>query len=197
MTVHLFVVDPETGMSISRIEVASVELAAQYPTPDGYSLYVFNEALGDPADFHTAKDGDEIIFVLRAADPGVELALAKVERWEAVKRIRDAAFLVTPTVFGRFDSDQAGRDNIAGKLAEFRELEALGMALPEAVTWKLADNTFIDTLTPTQLRQVGVRFSQYRSDVYARSWALETEIGAATSISALMAIDIHEGWPIT
>lgn len=122
------------------------------------------------------------------------LAEAQQEQWAAVKARREREFLVTPTPFGPMDSDADGRSNISGQIEALREMETLGIALPETITWKLHDNSVRD-FTLTEFRQAALAVMGYRAAVYAASWSKESEISAATDVAGVAAVDLDGGWP--
>lgn len=137
-------------------------------------------------------NGPEITPFVR--DPEIELHIRKRTKWEQVKAIRDRRLSVAPTTYGNFDIDPTGKSNITGQIAALDSMVELGVPEPDTVQWRLSTNDFV-SLTPAQLREVGVLIVQYVGLVYAASWQLEFAINSAENVSELETVDIESGWP--
>lgn len=117
------------------------------------------------------------------------LQQVKNEKWEEIKRSRDAAInapLSTP--YGVFDADPNSRANIANSVLYLQTLEQQGT--PGTVDWTLADNTTI-TLNYQEMSTVGLLLGQRTNAAYDTGRALRTQIDAATTIPEVEAIH----WP--
>ena len=123
-----------------------------------------------------------------------ELAVAKLAKWEAVKTLRDqhidgGCFILGT---GTFDSDPISRSNITGA--------ALGASISASqeqefsISWKLADNS-IKTLNGAQMIAVGMGVLTHVATCHAVAQQFGLAIDAATTFTALNAIDLDTGWP--
>ena len=113
----------------------------------------------------------------------------KDEKWEQIKRGRDAAInapLDTP--YGTFDADANSRANIANAVLYLQTLEQQGT--PGTIDWTLADNTTI-TLNYAEMSSVGLLLGQRTNAAYDTGRALRAQIDAATTIAEVDAIH----WP--
>ena len=113
----------------------------------------------------------------------------KDEKWEQIKRDRDAAInapLSTP--YGEFDADSNSRANIANAVLYLQTLEQQGT--PGTIDWTLADNTTI-TLNYAEMSSVGLLLGQRTNAAYDTGRALRAQIDAATTIAEVDAIH----WP--
>lgn len=117
------------------------------------------------------------------------LQQVKDQKWEQIKRDRDAAInapLSTP--YGVFDADANSRANIANSVLYLQTLEQQGT--PGTVDWTLADNTII-TLNYAEMSEVGLLLGQRTNAAYDTGRALRAQIDAATTIAEVDAIH----WP--
>lgn len=118
------------------------------------------------------------------------LQQVKDQKWEQIKRDRDAAInapLSTP--YGVFDADANSRANIANAVLYLQTLEQQGT--PGTINWTLADNTTI-TLNYAEMSEVGLLLGQRTNAAYDTARALRAQIDAATTIPEVEAIH----WPI-
>ncbi|MBB5985938.1 DUF4376 domain-containing protein [Sphingobium lignivorans] len=197
MTVHLFIVDEETGESRSRVEVPSMDFVPHYPTPDGCVLFEFDTALGDPADFRTEKDGDDIVFVPIVADPVEALSAAKLSKRAALNAIRDAKINgVCSTDFGLVDMDDSSPRESRRKLhgAVSGAMIALQFGQPFSVTWTMADDQDV-TLDAQQTIAMGMAVFAFVDACHRNARDIKSLIDEAPDMAALEAIDISSGWP--
>lgn len=129
-------------------------------------------------------------------DPQGALVLdrAKELRWEAVKRLRDAAVNAGTDVqdIGRFDSDLLSRTNINGAVTV--AMLAKGSESPFSIEWRLADNSVV-TLDGDQMIFTGLAMAAHVQACYDRAKEIESLILATTCRPDLDLIDITTGWP--
>ena len=126
--------------------------------------------------------------------PVVDLPSAKAEKWERAKLQRSAAIDAGCTVpgVGTFDTDADSRANITGAVTG--AIVAAGAGEPFAITWKLADNTFVPLDGPGMIG-VGVAVLEFVSACHARAQVLALAIEAAVDVAELDGIDVEAGWP--
>lgn len=127
-----------------------------------------------------------------AMQPG--LAQAQAEKWEMVKRRRDAAIASGVSVpgIGIFDSDPVSILNISGAVTGAIMATLASEAF--AISWKLANNSVV-MLDAAQMQTVGSVALGYVAAAHANAQALGLTIQAATTTAQVSAIDIEEGWP--
>lgn len=107
------------------------------------------------------------------------LAEAKADKWEQIKRARDAAeWGGFDTPFGRFDSDPTSQ----GKLSGAATAAQLNPAL--SLDWTLADNSVV-TLGAADLIAVGLLLMQHVNTVHQSGRVLRQQIEAATTNAQL------------
>lgn len=127
-------------------------------------------------------------------DSGPGLALAKTERWEEVKALRDVKIAEGCDVpgLGVVQTDMASMDNIAQAVigATVAAITSQTYTLP----FILADNTPV-VLNGAQTMGMGQVTGERKSACHVHSQQLRAAIYAAVSKTALDAIDIEAGWP--
>lgn len=123
-------------------------------------------------------------------DPRTLQAL-KDAKWEEVKRWRAQARVapLMQTRFGIFDAHPEAMGNIKDTVAGLTAAAALGVE-PETVRWTMADENLEQyvTLTPNELREVGVLLMARGYAVHDRSRALFDQIASVTSAQQLDSI---------
>jgi hypothetical protein len=151
------------------------------PEPiEGLTLLLLDEPL-DGNDWHI-EDG--------ALVPGQldlrTLADHRAAKWEVMKRARAAAIaapLLTP--YGSFDTDEAGRSNIAESVLLVQSLASRG--LPSDIDFTLADNTTV-TLTAEQMTDVGLLLGAQVQAAHATGRLRRSAIDLAETINDLEGI---------
>lgn len=128
----------------------------------------------------------------KVAGEAETLARAKAAKWGQVKATRDLVEYGNFTWDGStFNADAESRNRIMGAV-QLATLAA-GAGQPYAVVWTLADNG-TRTLSAADMMAVGAALGARVGSAHARAAALRTQINAATTLSALEAIDITTGW---
>jgi hypothetical protein len=110
----------------------------------------------------------------------------KADRWEHIKRQREAAFdAPLATAYGTFDSDAVARQNItdAAQLAT----TLIGMGQSGTIDFTRADNTTA-TLTYAQMVEVALTLGAKIQAAYATGRARRAQIDAATTIGEVEAV---------
>ncbi|MDB5613627.1 MAG: hypothetical protein JWQ22_1280 [Devosia sp.] len=115
----------------------------------------------------------------------------KDAKWEEVKRWRAQARIapLMQTRFGIFDADDEAVGNIKDTVAGLTAAAAIG-AEPETIRWTMADENpeqYV-TLTPNELREVGVLLMSRGYAAHDRSRALFDQIASVTSAQQLDSI---------
>jgi hypothetical protein len=114
----------------------------------------------------------------------INLTVAKNNKWNEVKAIRDIALTKANTVYGVFDSDPISRANILGAVSELSKTEDTTLE----TSWKMADNT-IKKFSTTEFIEASAQVTAHISSVYSKSWKLESDINNATNLEDLEALD--------
>ena len=115
----------------------------------------------------------------------------KAEKWEEVKAWRAQASIapLMQTRFGIFDAGPQAMSDIKDTVAGLTAAAAIGLE-PPTVRWTMADENperYV-TLTPNELREVGVQLLGRGNAAHERSRILFDEIEAAGTPEALAAI---------
>lgn len=114
------------------------------------------------------------------------LAQVQAAKWGQAKGWRESAINADmSTPFGVIQCRPEDRSNISDAVTLANSLHELG--LPVAITWTLADNTAV-TLDRTQMIQVGLLLGQRVQTAYGRGRALRAQVGSATTIADVEAI---------
>jgi hypothetical protein len=139
----------------------------------------------------TAQTGDA--YAGGAFGKPFDLAEARLQKWEAVKAIRDKLENGNaPTPFGAAQCDDRSKLRISG-LVQMAQIAAAN-SQPFAEEYTLADNSVVG-LDAAQAVGLGVAVGKHVSAIHARSRALRVLIEAASSQADLDAIDVNAGWP--
>lgn len=121
-----------------------------------------------------------------------DLEQARTDKWRQTKARRDAAEYGDFTWDGStFNADVESRNRIMGAVQLATLATAAGQ--PYAVVWTLADNT-TRLLLAADMMAVGAALGARVGAAHARAAELRAQINAATTRSALDAIDITTGW---
>lgn len=138
---------------------------------------------GDPPEY----------YVLVSGEVQPDLTVYQAEKWLRVKELRTAKEEgVAPTTHGPINIDEKSKTKIGNALSMCRLKEEL--SLPFSINFKFADNV-VRELDNVGIREVAAESAQYIADVFEHSFDLESQIGAATTLAQLEAIDIEAGWP--
>ena len=112
-------------------------------------------------------------------------------KWEEVKQWREGASTapLLETRFGIFDADAKAMSNIKDAVAGLSAAAMLGQE-PESIRWTMADENIVRyvSLTPNELREVGVLLMGRATAAHDRSRALFDEIEVAITFETLNAI---------
>lgn len=120
---------------------------------------------------------------------GRDLATARADQWEAIKRARDAAEFSRFSWDGsEFDADERAQARIQGAVQLATLAQAAGQ--PFAIDWTLADNT-VRTLDAAQMLGVGMALAAHVQGVHATGRGLRAAIEAAEDLTAVRALS----WP--
>lgn len=98
------------------------------------------------------------------------------------------------------DADARARENLKSKLEEIKSREALNQPMPQQMmVWRDADN--VTHSWPTQvayktwLEGFAVTMSERGTLIYGACWAHKSNVEALSSVEAVAAYDIAQGWP--
>lgn len=190
--IQAFLVDTTTGVTVQRLRAPTLDGLADFPLAAGQTIVPFPLDV-DIETVETWADDEAIYVRPRTPDPAEALAIARLQRWEAAKLIRDAHIdsgCMTP--LGRVDSDEASRLNISGAVQAALIAQAAGESF--AIDWTMADNSVVSH-NGSAMVAMGLAVASYVSACHEAARLLRVAIEDAADLAAVEAIDIEVGWP--
>lgn len=199
MNVTAFLCDAATGRCLAIHSGPTMEILASV-VGEGQVLLEFDPEKGNPTDWRTALEDEEIIFVPRVIDPAIELSLEKGKVKRAVEAAMNAHLtsgytVVSGTMAGKVlqTRNETDKSNWTASALYYQAQISAGNGAIEGAYFRAEDNSEF-VLTFNEGLQVILAMGAWAQAIQSYSWSLKNAIDAAEDTSSLSAIDIDTGW---
>ena len=194
MTIQAFLVDVRTGQTLQRMSVGSYEVFDDMKFGENLEVVILSEDDADINTLETYFDSEGLVKIRKkSVDVEIELAVAKVQKLEAIKERRlFAEASGCQTKLGFIDTDPESQRKVNGSVT--MAIITIQNNMPFEVDWTMADNTIV-AHNASAMIEAGMAVGQHIANCHQKATQLKSLVLRALTLEEVEAIDIEQHWP--